>query len=125
MPSIYDIRPSPALVRTSPGEAAREPPGPAPRAGGYRHRRDIARRLFGGEVETIVLGFDRPNIRLSVELKRDWKRRPRTFVAGRRGQSGIVYCLSRKKTEEPADAVAAGARRHRSRVIRRAMRLSW
>ena len=65
-------------------------------------RRDIARRLFGGEVETIVLGFDRPNIRLAVEMKRDWKRRLRTFVAGRRGRSGIVYCLSRKKTEETA-----------------------
>ncbi len=70
-------------------------------------RRDIARRLFGGEVETIVLGFDRPNIRLSVELKRDWKRRLRTFVAGRRGQSGIVYCLSRKKTEETAALLEA------------------
>ena len=70
-------------------------------------RRDIARRLFGGEVETIVLGFDRPNIRLSVELKRDWRRRLRTFVAGRRGQSGIVYCLSRKKTEETAALLEA------------------
>ena len=70
-------------------------------------RRDIAQRLFGGEVESIVLGFDRPNIRLSVEMKHDWKRRLRTFVARHRGESGIVYCLSRKKTEETAALLAA------------------
>ena len=70
-------------------------------------RRDIAQRLFGGEVESIVLGFDRPNIRLSVEMKRDWKRRLRTFIAHHRGESGIVYCLSRRKTEETAALLAA------------------
>ena len=36
-------------------------------------REDIAERLFGGAVENIVLGFDRPNIKLSVEMKHDWK----------------------------------------------------
>ena len=66
-------------------------------------RDDIARRLFGGRVETVVLGFDRPNIRLSVEMKRDWKNKLRAFVAERRGESGIVYCLSRRKTEETAE----------------------
>ena len=69
-------------------------------------RQDIAQRLFGGRVETIVLGFDRPNIRLSVEMKRDWKGKLRNFVADRRGQSGIVYCLSRKKTDETAELLA-------------------
>ena len=66
-------------------------------------RDDIARRLFGGRVETVVLGFDRPNIRLSVEMKRDWKNKLRAFVDARRGESGIVYCLSRRKTEETAE----------------------
>ena len=66
-------------------------------------REDIARRLFGGRVETVVLGFDRPNIRLSVEMKRDWKNKLRAFVDARRGESGIVYCLSRRKTEETAE----------------------
>ena len=70
-------------------------------------REDIAERLFGGEVDSLVLGFDRPNIRLAVEMKRDWKRQCRGFVAGHRGESGIVYCLSRKKTEETAALLAA------------------
>ena len=70
-------------------------------------REDIAHRLFAGEVESIVLGFDRPNIRLSVEMKRDWKRQLRDFISRHRGESGIVYCLSRKKTEETAALLAA------------------
>ena len=70
-------------------------------------REDIAGRLFGGEVESFVLGFDRPNIRLAVEMKRDWKRQCRSFVARHAGESGIVYCLSRRKTEETAALLEA------------------
>ena len=70
-------------------------------------REDIAERLFGGSVVTFVLGFDRPNIKLSVEMKRDWKRQLRDFIARHEGESGIVYCLSRKKTEETAALLAA------------------
>ncbi len=70
-------------------------------------REDIGERLFGGEVESFVLGFDRPNIRLAVEMKRDWKRQCRSFVARHPGESGIVYCLSRRKTEETATLLEA------------------
>ena len=70
-------------------------------------REDIAGRLFGGEVDSFVLGFDRPNIRLGVEMKRDWKRQCRSFVARYAGESGIVYCLSRRKTEETAALLEA------------------
>ena len=70
-------------------------------------REDIAAKLFGGEVEQFVLGFDRPNITLAVEVKRDWKRQLQGFIARHEGESGIVYCLSRKKTEETAALLAA------------------
>ena len=65
-------------------------------------RRDIAEKLFGGDAKTVVLGFDRPNIALAVSPKRQWKRQLLDFVSGREGESGIVYCLSRKKTESTA-----------------------
>jgi ATP-dependent DNA helicase RecQ len=65
-------------------------------------RADIAARIFGGKVEQIVLGFDRPNIKLSVTPKQSWKQQLLAFVKERKGQSGIVYCLSRKRTEEAA-----------------------
>ena len=69
-------------------------------------RGDIAERLFGGQVDSFVLGFDRPNIKLAVEMKHDWKRQLRAFIARHEGESGIVYCLSRKKTEETAAMLA-------------------
>ena len=71
-------------------------------------RQDIAKKLFGGGVAQFVLGFDRPNIGLAVEMKREWRRQLASFVARHEGESGIVYCLSRKKTEEAAAMLADG-----------------
>jgi ATP-dependent DNA helicase RecQ len=65
-------------------------------------RSDIAARLFGGRVETLVLGFDRPNIKFSVAARSDGRRQLLDFVRRHPARSGIVYCLSRKKTEETA-----------------------
>ena len=70
-------------------------------------REDIAEKLFAGAAEQFVLGFDRPNIALAVEMKRDTKRQLLSFIERHRGESGIVYCLSRKKTEETAALLAA------------------
>ncbi len=71
-------------------------------------RRDIAQRLFAGKVETLVLGFDRPNIKLSVAARDDGPRQLLDFIKRHAGLSGIVYCLSRKKTEETAAALEKG-----------------
>ncbi|WP_296744325.1 DNA helicase RecQ [Mesorhizobium sp.] len=65
-------------------------------------RTDIVSRLFADRVETQVLGFDRPNISLAIEPKQDSKRQLLRFVERHAGRSGIVYCLSRRKTEEMA-----------------------
>ena len=70
-------------------------------------RADIAEKLFAGEGRIFVAGFDRPNIRLSVEPRSDWKSQLLNFVRARPGESGIVYCLSRKKTEETATLLNA------------------
>jgi len=67
---------------------------------GTRH--DIENSLFAGNAQTFVAGFDRPNISLTVDLKGSWKSQLSQFLADRAGQSGIVYCLSRAKTEETA-----------------------
>ncbi|OHV90111.1 DNA helicase RecQ [Mesorhizobium sp. ORS 3428] len=65
-------------------------------------RTDISARLFADRVDTLVLGFDRPNIKLAIEPKQDSKRQLLRFVERHAGRSGIVYCLSRRKTEEMA-----------------------
>jgi len=70
-------------------------------------RRDIADKLFGDAGRIFVQGFDRPNIHLAVAFKQDWKQQTLSFVRRHQGESGIVYCLSRKKTEETAALLAA------------------
>jgi ATP-dependent DNA helicase RecQ len=69
-------------------------------------RADIALQLFGGRAETMVQGFDRPNIALAVEPKRNSSRQLVDFLARHKGESGIIYCLSRKKTEKTAAFLA-------------------
>ncbi len=66
-------------------------------------QRDVADKLFGGHGDIIVHGFDRPNLWLGVTPKTKWRDQLRGFLKDRQGQSGIVYCLSRKLTEEVAD----------------------
>jgi len=70
-------------------------------------REDIAAKLFGGEGEIVVHGFDRPNLFLGVEPKSNGKAQLLDYLKDRRDVSGIVYCLSRKDTEKIADALVA------------------
>ncbi len=70
-------------------------------------RNDIESRLFAEAPRRFVQGFDRPNIRLAMALKDGADDRIARFVAERRGESGIVYCRSRKGAEERAAALRA------------------
>ena len=63
---------------------------------------DIAAKLFGGDAQRFVSSFDRPNIRLQVEVRQNAKQQLLDVVKAHAGQSGIVYCLSRAKTEKMA-----------------------
>ncbi|MGF1605535.1 MAG: DNA helicase RecQ [Rhodothalassiaceae bacterium] len=66
-------------------------------------RTDVAEKLFGGCGDIVVHGFDRPNIRLGVAAKQAGLAQVQAFLQARQGLSGIVYCLSRAKTETLAD----------------------
>lgn len=63
-------------------------------------RQDVANKLFGGEGDIVVRGFDRPNLRLAVTPKTDWRNQLLEFVEPRCDGAGIVYCLSRRLTED-------------------------
>ena len=65
-------------------------------------RKEIMERLFAGKATLHVGGFDRPNIKLSVAAKVEISRQMQNFLMPHKGASGIVYCLSRKKTEATA-----------------------
>jgi ATP-dependent DNA helicase RecQ len=89
-------------------------------------RREIHQRLGLTEAREFVTSFDRPNIRYVVEEKQDVRAQLLRFLdtgddgESFRGRTGIVYCQSRKRTEEFAgllrdagyDAVAYHAGMH-------------
>jgi ATP-dependent DNA helicase RecQ len=66
-------------------------------------RADILQKLFKTPPAVFVHGFDRPNLRLSMQAKIGGRKQVADFVKNHPGQSGIVYCSSRRKTEELAE----------------------
>ena len=63
-------------------------------------QQEIIERLFAGSQPQVFLrGFDRPNIHLAFTTKDSPRRQILDFVAPRKGQSGIVYCGTRAKTQ--------------------------
>jgi ATP-dependent DNA helicase RecQ len=68
-----------------------------------RTRAEIITRLDLGSAHRFVSGFDRPNIRYRIALKYNVKTQLLRFLQEEHpGDAGIIYCLSRKKTEEIA-----------------------
>ena len=69
-------------------------------------RQEIVDRLFDGTAPvTFLRGFDRPNIHLAFEIKNNPRQQILAFAGARKGQSGIVYCATRAKTEGLAKAL--------------------
>ncbi len=69
-------------------------------------RAEIVTRLFNGAAPaTFLRGFDRPNIHLAFAAKDSPRDQILRFAAARKGQSGIVYCGTRAKTETLAQAL--------------------
>lgn len=69
-------------------------------------RDEIVERLFGGVApQTFLHGFDRPNLHLAFAAKDNPRKQILQFAAARKGQSGIVYCGTRAKTETLAKAM--------------------
>lgn len=66
-----------------------------------RTRAEIIQRLDLAQAEQFIAGFDRPNIRYRIALKSNPRTQLLQFLKDEHARdSGIVYCLSRKKTEE-------------------------
>jgi ATP-dependent DNA helicase RecQ len=65
-------------------------------------RREIVDGLNLSAARQFVSSFDRPNIHYCVVEKDNARRQLADFLAGHSGESGIVYCLSRKKVDDTA-----------------------
>jgi ATP-dependent DNA helicase RecQ len=70
-------------------------------------RNEIIERLALEDARRFVASFDRPNIRYRIVEKNEPRHQLAEFLAGHKGDAGIVYCLSRKKVEETAIFLAA------------------
>jgi ATP-dependent DNA helicase RecQ len=67
-------------------------------------RAEIAQRLQLEDARQFVSSFDRPNIRYQIVEKSNGRKQLLDFVTTEHaGDSGIVYCLSRRKVEETAE----------------------
>jgi len=65
-------------------------------------RTEIIERLALNDAAVLISDFDRPNIRYRVQPKTDGSGQLDSFLRQHRGEAGIIYCLSRKKTESTA-----------------------
>ncbi|MBK1865840.1 DNA helicase RecQ [Aestuariivirga sp. YIM B02566] len=68
-------------------------------------RAEIVEHLAIGAENSFVSGFDRPNIRYAVAEKANSTQQMLQFLKSRKGESGIIYCLSKRKTEDVAAAL--------------------
>ena len=69
-------------------------------------RRDILRQLDIPESHQFIASFDRPNLSLAVYSGQKRIEQILCFLAGKKNQPGIIYCLSRKTTERVAAKLA-------------------
>ncbi|MFK0088849.1 DNA helicase RecQ [Pseudomonas sp. NPDC090755] len=67
-----------------------------------RTREEIVSRLHLHNAERFLSSFDRPNIFYRIVPKEQPRKQLLAFLTERRGNAGIVYCLSRKKVDEVA-----------------------
>jgi len=70
-------------------------------------RNDIVDKLFAAPPRVFVRSFDRPNLRLAFKPKERSSRQVLAFVRSHEAESGIIYCASRRKVEELAEALKA------------------
>lgn len=74
-------------------------------------RQDILDQLGMAQAQVHLASFDRPNLFLEVRPAQDRLGQILDFLDARPGEGGIIYCLSRKGTEELAQKLRAKGHR--------------
>lgn len=68
-------------------------------------QQDIMKNLGMSEATLFKSSFNRPNLFYEIRPKRDINKEIIKYIKSNPGKSGIIYCLSRKKVEEVAEAL--------------------
>lgn len=68
-------------------------------------QQDIIKNLQMGDSTLFKSSFNRPNLFYEIRPKRDVLKEIIRYIKYNTGKSGIIYCLSRKKVEEVAEAL--------------------
>ncbi|NII82803.1 DNA helicase RecQ [Pedobacter riviphilus] len=68
-------------------------------------QQDIMKNLGMTEATLFKSSFNRPNLFYEIRPKRDITKEIIKYIKSNPGKSGIIYCLSRKKVEEVAEAL--------------------
>ena len=68
-------------------------------------QQDIIKNLQMTDSTLFKSSFNRPNLYYEVRPKRNVMKEIIRFIKGHQGKTGIIYCLSRKKVEEVAEAL--------------------
>lgn len=70
-----------------------------------RVRQDIVHQLGLRSPQVLIGSFDRPNLRFRVERKSDMQRQIERVLRRHQGESGIIYCITRKEVEQWASTL--------------------
>ncbi len=105
-----DFRPSYLAIGDFIAQLPKRPTVVALTATATEHvRRDIVRLLGLRNPYRLVAGFDRPNLSFSVEHAEPSKKLQKVlaYVRAHAGETGVVYCNTRKNVEKVQEALAA------------------
>jgi ATP-dependent DNA helicase RecQ len=69
-------------------------------------RDDIKRALNIPDAGTFIASFNRDNLHLAVEPKQDGVAQVMRFLERHRGEAGIIYCTTRRQTDQLAEQLA-------------------
>ncbi len=99
----HDFRPEYRRIRAMVQEIGRAPIIALTATATPKVQSDIQKNLGMMDAKVFKSSFNRPNLYYEVRDKTDPEKDIIRFIKQNPGQSGIIYCLSRKKVEEMAD----------------------
>jgi ATP-dependent DNA helicase RecQ len=99
----HDFRPEYRRIRSILGQLGNVPVIALTATATPKVQLDIQKNLDMDDAQLFKSSFNRENLYYEVRPKQEAKKHLIRYIKERKGQSGIVYCLSRKKVEEIAE----------------------